>query len=128
MERNKQDWQGKNRRKTRIENDKLFQIMVGVNVFGWVVFVAALIVFHYARTEFITGAQEFWGVTVREQWSSSLSTYLVGLLFACVGLSLAVLILKRKRTRRKSDNFGVSGFILLLVALVSLFILYFEFN
>ncbi|WP_339768918.1 hypothetical protein [uncultured Paraglaciecola sp.] len=128
MERNKQDWQGKNRRKTRIENDKLFQIMVGVNVFGWVVFVAALIVFHYARPEFITGAQEFWGVTVREQWSSSLSTYLVGLLFACVGLSLAVLILKRKRTRRKSDNFGVSGFILLLVALVSLFILYFEFN
>jgi hypothetical protein len=102
--------------------------MVGVNVFGWVVFVAALIVFHYARPEFITGAQEFWGVTVREQWSSSLSTYLVGLLFACVGLSLAVLILKRKRTRRKSDNFGVSGFILLLVALVSLFILYFEFN
>ncbi|WP_166424318.1 hypothetical protein [Paraglaciecola sp. 20A4] len=128
MERNKQDWQGKNRRKTRIENDKLFQIMVGFNVFGWVVFVAALIVFHYARPEFITGAQEFWGVTVREQWSSSLSTYLVGLLFACVGLSLAVLILKRKRTRRKSDNFGVSGFILLLVALVSLSILYFEFN
>ncbi|WP_158769730.1 hypothetical protein [Paraglaciecola sp. L1A13] len=128
MERNKQDWQGKNRRKTRIENDKLFQIMVGVNVFGWVVFVAALIVFHYARPEFITGAQEFWGVTGREQWSASLSTYLVGLLFACVGLSLAVLILKRKRTRRKSDNFGLSGFVLLLVALVSLSILYFEFN
>ena len=128
MERNKQDWQGKNRRKTPIENDKLFQMMVGVNVFGWAVFIAALIVFHYARPEFITGVQDFWGETGREQWSASLSTYLVALLFCCVGLSLAVLLLKRKRTRRKNDNFGVNGFILLLVATISLTILYFEFT
>tara|TARA_R110002012_G_scaffold281689_2_gene470993 strand:- start:21 stop:407 length:387 start_codon:yes stop_codon:yes gene_type:complete len=128
MEIDKQSWQGENRRKTRIENDKLFQTIVGVNVVGWVVFVAALIVFHYARPEFVTGVQDFWGVTGREQWSSSLSTYLVALLFACVALSLTVLLMKRKRTRRKNDNFGFNGMVLLLVASLSLAALFFEFN
>jgi hypothetical protein len=128
MERNKEDWQGKNRRKTPIENDKLFQAMVGVNVVGWVVFVVALIVFHYARPEFVTGVQDFWGVTGRDQWSASLSTYLVSLLFGCVVLSLIVLIMKRKRTRRKNDNFGINGLILLIAASLSLAALYFEFN
>ncbi|MGY0594254.1 MAG: hypothetical protein ACW7DP_10710 [Paraglaciecola chathamensis] len=128
MERNKADWQGKNRRKTPIENDTLYRTMVGVNIFGWAFFIAALIVFHYARPEFISGVQDFWGVTGRQQWSASLSTYLVGLLCCCVALSVSVLVMKRKRTRRKNDHFGLNGLVLLLVASLSLAILYFEFN
>lgn len=128
MQQHKSDLRSKNRRKLPRNQDLLFQVMIGINVIGWVVFIAALLVFHYARPEFISGVQEFWGVSGRDYWSSSLSFYLVALLFGCVGLSLAVLVLKRQRTRRQHDYFGVNGFVLLIVALISLSILYFEFN
>ena len=117
-----------NRRKTPRQNELLFQIIVGINVFGWFVFIAALLVFHYARPEFISGVQEFWGVTGREGWSSSLSFYLFGLLVTCVAISVTVLILKRLRNRREKDYFGINGYVLLVVASASLAILYFEFN
>ena len=117
-----------NRRKTLREKDKLFQIIVGINVFGWFIFIAALLVFHYARPEFISGVQEFWGVSGREGWSSSLSFYLFGLLAMCVAISVTVLILKRLRNRREKDYFGINGYVLLFVALASLVILFFEFN
>ena len=117
-----------NRRKTQRENDKLFQIIVGINVFGWFTFIAALLVFHYARPEFISGVQEFWGVTGRQEWSSSLIFYLFGLLVTCVAISVTVLMLKRLRNRREKDYFGINGYVLLLVASASLAILYFQFN
>lgn len=128
MQQNKANWRGDNRRKLPVVKDKLFKIMIGVNVVGWMVFIAALLVFHYARPEFISGAQDFWGITGREDWSVSLSFYLVSLLVGCVGLSLAVLLLKQRRTRRQNDYFGINGFVLLIVASISLTILYFEFN
>lgn len=117
-----------NRRKTQRENDKLFQIIVGINVFGWFTFIAALLVFHYARPEFISGVQAFWGVTGRQEWSSSLIFYLFGLLVTCVAISVTVLILKRLRNRREKDYFGINGYVLLFVASASLAILYFQFN
>jgi hypothetical protein len=128
MQQDKADWRGDNRRKQPLVQDRLFQIMIGVNVVGWIVFIAALLVFHYARPEFISGVQDFWGVTGREEWSISLSFYLISLLFGCVGLSLAVLLLKLRRTRRQNDYFGINGFVLLIVASISLTILYFKFN
>ncbi|MFT6898726.1 MAG: hypothetical protein ACJA13_003152 [Paraglaciecola sp.] len=128
MQQDKAHWRGDNRRKLPLVQDKLFQIMIGVNVVGWIVFIAALLVFHYARPEFITGVQDFWGVTGREKWSISLSFYLIFLLVGCVCLSLAVLLLKRRRTRRHNDYFGINGFVLLIVASISLSILYFKFN
>jgi hypothetical protein len=115
------------RRKTLRENDKLFQIMVGFNVFGWFLFIAALLVFHYARPEFISGLQEFWGVTGRKKWSSSLIFYLFALLTSCVAISITVLLLKRLRNRREKDHFGINGYVLLFVASASLAILFFEF-
>ncbi|MFT4939698.1 MAG: hypothetical protein ACI88A_002743 [Paraglaciecola sp.] len=117
-----------NRRKTLRENEKVFQIMVGINVLGWFVFIAALLVFHYARPEFLSGVQEFWGVTGRQEWSSSLSFYLFGLLATCVGISITVLMLKRLRNRREKDHFGINGYVLLFVASASLAILFLEFN
>ncbi|MCF2946756.1 hypothetical protein L0668_01440 [Paraglaciecola aquimarina] len=118
----------KNRRKTPRENDRFFQIMVGVNVLGWFVFIAALLVFHDARPEFVSGVQAFWGVEGREEWSETLSIYLVGLLCCCVAISAAVLLMKRKRNRREKDQYGINGYVLMFIAISSLIILYFEFN
>lgn len=116
-----------NRRKAPREQDKLFQLMVGINVIGWFVFIAALLVFHHARPEFVSGVQSFWGVQGREEWSETLSLYLALLLFSCVLISVIVLMMKRKRNRREKDHFGINGFVLMFIATSSLIILYFEF-
>lgn len=120
--------QGMNRRKHPREQDRLFKLLVAINVLGWFVFLAALIVFHYARPDFISGVQEFWGVEGRQHWSSSLSIYLVALLVVCVLISVAVLILKRQRNRRENDYYGINGYVLMFTAVCSLIILYFELN
>jgi heme/copper-type cytochrome/quinol oxidase subunit 2 len=120
--------QAMNRRKQPRENDRLFKFMVAINVIGWFVFLAALLVFHYARPEFISGVQAFWGVTGRQEWSASLSHYLVALLIVCVVISLLVLIIKRQRNRRENDYYGINGYVLMFAAASSLIILYFEFN
>lgn len=117
-----------NRRRHPRENDLLFKILVALNVIGWGVFLAALIVFHYARPDFVSGVQTFWGVTGREQWLSSLSMYLVILLFTCVLISVVVLVLKRQRNRRENDYYGINGYVLMFTAASSLAILYFELN
>jgi heme/copper-type cytochrome/quinol oxidase subunit 2 len=102
--------------------------MVGLNVLGWFSFLAALLVFHDARPELVTGVQAFWGIEGREEWSKTLSIYLVGFLVACVVISVIVLIMKRQRNRREKDHFGINGYVLMLAAASSLIILYFQFN
>lgn len=115
-----------NRRKQPRQNDGLFKFLVFMNVLGWFVFLGALIVFHYARPEFVSGVQAFWGITGRQEWSSTLSLYLAGLLFMCVVISVIVLILKRQRNRRENDYYGINGYVLMFTALSSLLILYYE--
>lgn len=117
-----------NRRKAPREQDRFFQSMVAINVLGWFVFIGALLVFHDARPEFVSGVQAFWGIEGREEWSKTLSIYLVGLLALCVLISVIVLIMKRHRNRREKDHFGINGYVLMLTAVSSLIILYFEFN
>lgn len=120
--------QNLNRRKVPRENDLFFRSMVVVNVLGWFAFIGALLVFHNARPEFVSGVQAFWGLEGRQEWSQTLSLYLVGLLSLCVVISLTVLIMKRFRNRREKDHFGINGYVLLITAISSLIILYFEFN
>ncbi|GAB5382253.1 MAG: hypothetical protein Alis3KO_37120 [Aliiglaciecola sp.] len=114
------NWQGENRRKTPRSHDRFYQIVLGLNIFAWVVFVAALIVFHYARPELISGVQEYWGVEGRQDWSRSLSVYLLILLALCTLMSLLVLILRRFRTRRQNDYFGINVVILLAISITVL--------
>jgi uncharacterized membrane protein YhaH (DUF805 family) len=117
-----------NRRKLPRENDTFFQCMVFVNVLGWFVFIGALLVFHDARPEFVSGIQAFWGVQGRQEWSKTLTMYLAGLLLLCVIISAIVLVMKRRRNRRKKDHFGINGYVLMVTAVASLIILYFEFT
>lgn len=102
--------------------------MVFINVLGWFVFIGALLVFHDARPEFVSGLQAFWGIEGRQEWSKTLTIYLVGLLSLCVFISLAVLIMKRRRNRRDKDNLGINSYVLMLTSVASLIILYFEFT
>ena len=117
-----------NRRKSPRENDRFFQCMVFLNVIGWFVFIGALLVFHDARPEFVSGVQAFWGIEGRQEWSKTLTIYLVGLLSLCVLIGVTVLVMKRKRNRRDKDHFGINGYVLMVTAVSSLIILYFEFT
>lgn len=117
-----------NRRKLPREKDRFFQSMVFINVLGWFAFIGALLVFHDARPEFVSGVQAFWGVEGRQEWSKTLTIYLAGLLSLCVLISVAVLIMKRRRNRREKDHFGINGYVLMLTAMSSLIILYFEYT
>jgi uncharacterized membrane protein YhaH (DUF805 family) len=118
----------KNKRKLPRELDKFFQCMILINVLGWFVFIGALLVFHDARPEFISGVQAFWGVEGRQEWSKTLTIYLVALLSLCVFISVTVLIMKRRRNRRDKDHFGINGYVLMVTAVSSLIILYFDFQ
>lgn len=102
--------------------------MVFFNVLGWFVFLGALLVFHDARPEFVSGLQEFWGIEGRQQWSKTLTMYLVALLSLCLMISITVLIMKSRRNRREKDHFGISGQVLMITAVSSLIILYFEYT
>lgn len=117
-----------NRRKLPREKDRFYQSMVFINVLGWFSFLGAMLVFHDARPEFVSGVQAFWGIEGRQEWSKTLTLYLVGLLSLCLIISLTVLIMKRRRSRRDKDHFGVNGYVLMLTAVSSLIILYFEYT
>lgn len=115
-----------NRRKTSLQNDSFYRMIIGISVVSWLVFVIALMVFHYARPAVVYGMQDFRPLQAQQGWSETLSLYLIILLFVCMLLNILVLFLKRQRTRRARDTYGVNGFILLFVALGSLIALYFE--
>jgi heme/copper-type cytochrome/quinol oxidase subunit 2 len=117
-----------NRRKLPRERDFFFQCMMFINVLGWFVFIGALLVFHDARPEFVSGLQAFWGIEGRQEWSNTLTMYLVGLLSICLVIGVIVLVMKRRRSRRDKDHFGINGYVLMLTAVSSLIILYFEFT
>ncbi len=108
------------RRQTRRIDDTFYRVVLGLNVLCWLGLVVALILFHFARPELVTGVQEYWGVKARTQWSETLSAYLIWVLRLCLGLSLLTLLLRVRRTRRKGDSFGVNLVILMLISAVSL--------
>ncbi|MDT0594647.1 hypothetical protein [Glaciecola petra] len=112
------------RRKKSRSHDKLYQIMAGINVLAWIVLMLALIVFHYARPEFITGVQNFWGIEGRDFWAEEHLGDLLTLLQICLFLTIVTIVLRAKRNRRKMDRFGVNILILLIISITSLVTIY----
>lgn len=97
-----------------------FKVVIGINILAWVSMVAVLVLFHYARPEFITGLQKYWGIEGDTSWSESHLSAMTIMLQVCVVLSLVSIVMRAKRNRRKTDSFGVNLFILITIALISL--------
>nr|WP_297347393.1 hypothetical protein [uncultured Glaciecola sp.] len=112
------------RRLTAARKELLFRIMVIFNVTAWIALLVALILFHYARPEFISGVQKFWGVEGRLYWSKGHIDGLLATLQVCLSLSLISMILRVRRKRRKTDSFGVNLFILIGITIISLITIY----
>ncbi|MFT6954428.1 MAG: hypothetical protein ACI9UD_002007 [Glaciecola sp.] len=112
------------RRLTVASKELLFRIIVIFNVSAWISLLVALVLFHYARPEFISGVQKFWGVEGRVYWSKEYIDGLLATLQVCLGLSFISIILRVRRNRRKTDSFGVNLFILVSITIISLITIY----
>jgi hypothetical protein len=111
------------RQKSRSE-DILFRAAVGLNLFAWALLLVALIVFHYARPDFITGLQNYWGIDGRDFWHNSKLNWLLILLETCLLMSFFTVIIRARRNRRKADHFGMNLLVLLIISFISLATLY----
>jgi hypothetical protein len=112
------------RRQTPAKKEALFRVIVILNITAWVSLLVALVLFHYARPEFISGVQKFWGVEGRIEWSKEHVNGLLATLQVCLGLSLVSMILRLRRNRRKTDSFGINLFILATITIISLVTIY----
>ena len=112
------------RRQMPSSKEPLFRVMVILNVCAWISLLVALVLFHYARPEFISGVQKFWGVEGRIYWSEAHVSGLLTTLQVCLGLSLLSMVMRLRRNRRKTDSFGINLFILLAITSISLGTLY----
>lgn len=111
------------RRKTPPADTTFYKVMVTLNILAWLGLVAVLILFHYARPDFISGVQKYWGVEGVTTWSRDYIDAMIILLRVCLGLSLVSLIMRAKRSRRQNDSFGVNLIVLTIIVAVSLFTL-----
>jgi hypothetical protein len=115
---------GKDRRKKSRQNDTLYRCVVGLNVIAWFLLIASLILLHYARPEFVTGLQNYWGIDGRDFWSQDHLADLLTLLQICLFTTIITIVLRSRRNRRKTDRFGVNIMILLVISITSLVTLY----
>jgi hypothetical protein len=112
------------RRLKKRAEDPFFRIVVILNLSAWLSLFIALILFHFARPEFISGVQKYWGIEGRIYWSKEHVSSLLTMLQICLCLGLVSTVMRSRRNRRKTDNFGVNLFILLGISIVSLLTLY----
>ncbi len=109
-----------NRRQQPRKYNAVYQVAVGLNVAAWLVLFGALLVFHFARPDFIAGVQRYWNLPGNNLWSAELVQWLFLLLQVCLSLGLVAIGIKWRRNRRRHDEFGVNLFILLGIGLLSL--------
>lgn len=110
-----------NRRRRPKARDRFYQVLIGLNILAWLLLVVALIVFHYARPDFVTGLQRYWNIPGDTGWSAELIGVLFRITQMCLGVTIIAMIMRIRRTRRKRDEYGVNLYILLTAGLAILF-------
>ena len=108
------------RRSTPRSKTPFYKVMLGLNVFGWVGMVVVLILFHYARPDFISGVQQYWGIEGDSSWSEGHLSAMTIMLQVCLIVSLVSIVMRARRNRRRTDSFGVNLIILFAIAAISL--------
>ncbi|MDM7859919.1 hypothetical protein QTP81_04830 [Alteromonas sp. ASW11-36] len=111
---------GRDRRTTPRIQDRIYRLSVALNIVAWLGLAGALVLFHYARPELMTGLHAYFNIEVREDWSQVHVDLLNILLQACLIITLISVILNRQRSRRQTDRFGVNLVILAVIVVVSL--------
>lgn len=108
------------RRQIPRTKDGFYRAVVVANTLAWLTLVIALILFHFARPDFVSGVQQYWGLEGNTRWSQKYVEAMVTMLQICLGVSLVTMIMRARRNRRRDDNYGVNLFILAGISLISL--------
>lgn len=99
------EWDGIDRRHKPKHRDTFYRFILLGNGLTWCIFVCALLVFHYARPEQITGIQRYWGIAGREEWHANLTIWLLSLLAFCTLSSFSLILMHARRNRRKHESY-----------------------
>ena len=105
----------KERRKIKLDPLKL--TIRWLTLLCWLVFLAALVAFHYARPEIEYGIIRYFDLNVRSTWLATPKDVLILLLYVCSGLSIFIIFLNRFRARRQSDNLLINLISLLIISI-----------
>lgn len=112
------NWDGKNRRNGP---DPLSKFVNVLNLISWVVFVAALMLFHYARPEVMYYTAMFHDVPIRTEWVTSLRYWMMLTLYFNVSLSVITLLINQTRCKRATDHRRYNLVFLILIVATFLF-------
>ncbi len=82
------------------------RLFILLSLFCWIVFIAALVIFHRAQPEFVTVFDRFYHLKLRTQWDYQYVTYMFYTIAGGFFISLVTLLLARSRARRKTDHKG----------------------
>ena len=104
--------------------DWLTRLLQGLVLLCWGGFIVLLSLYHHARPEVAYGFLVYGGIKVRTSWDPLFTPWLVHGLWGCSLLTLAVLLLDRKRSRRRDDALHINLAILLLVLIAGLLFYY----
>ena len=108
----------------RLGPDLLCRALGWLAICGWIIFIAGLVVAHYASPDLNTGLVRYWGIEIRSEWHPTLSIYLQYLLWVAAMISGLSLLLNRLRLRRRQDHLHFNIIILLLTSIGLLLYLY----
>ncbi|PAJ73652.1 hypothetical protein CJF42_14645 [Pseudoalteromonas sp. NBT06-2] len=97
--------------------DLLLKFVFGLNILSWFIFIAALVMFHFARPEIEYGIVRYFGLSVRKAWLSNPKDILLFLLYTCSFISILAMVIGRVRNRRRHDAQRYNLFMLLLVCI-----------
>ena len=107
----------------RIGPDWIQKAMLWLAISCWVLFLAALILFHYAKPEDAYGYLRYLDIEVRDYWLPDMKTLLELILWTCNGLTLLTIIVNHFRSRRVQDRRWYNLILLLLVSAGAIFTL-----
>jgi hypothetical protein len=99
------------------------RILAWLAIISWLIFIVALVVFHYGRPEQSYGVLQYFGIIVRADWIPDLRHWYQSLLRICCGLSLVSLLVNHSRVKTK-NRVRFNTVLLLLVTLTLLLISY----
>ncbi|MDO6536742.1 hypothetical protein [Alteromonas stellipolaris] len=118
---NKYNPYGVEERRSRPRTEtNFFRVMLALNVIGWLALVVTLVLFHFARPDFISGVQEYWGIEGDTGWSAEYVKAMQIMLQVCLLVSLVSIVMRARRSRRQGDQFGFNLFVLASIAVISL--------
>jgi len=110
-------WYGKDRRKGV---DWISKTINFSNIFSWVAFLVALILFHYARPEieYLIYHLVEQQISVRTTWVENLKYWLEMTLYFCLSLSVLTIGLNQFRLKRRTDRQRYNTYMLIVMSLV----------